>query len=151
MAVVNGAGGWRWLASLAAVLGSVACQADDSVVEIGVIHYFGDPEQIDVPTSARVGHPFRVTITTFGDGCHSLERTEVQAGDDAIDVTPYDRRLVPSPGEACITLLVSLRHEVELVFETAGTKELRVHGRRLTYDGELMDELVEVTRPIVVE
>lgn len=137
--------------SLAICLGVCTIAAcDDSVVEVGVLQFHNDPVRILVPDTARPREAVLVQIVTYGDGCVSVEDTEVEPSEEGAEITPYDRRRV---GEgACPQIQLHLSHDVQITFDTAGPKTIRVHGRReYASAGETVHEPLQQSFPIMIE
>ena len=131
---------------LLAVCAAVACD-DGVIVEIGVIEQDG-PAQIQVPTTARVGEPALIQVTTYGGGCVSVETTEVVVTDDGAEITPYDRRREGN----CTAIRLEFDHNAAIRFDTPGLKVIRVNGRKMYFGGgEFQDELVQRTFSMNVE
>ena len=133
----------KWLLVVAALASSCADNNVDVAVEPGIVgRNYPDPV---VPSSARIGEPFTVTVTTEGGGCRRLDSTDaVVMGDTAI-VTPYDAYLTYHDGTACTLDLRPLVHEVTLTFDMAGTKTVLIHARSPQEDD------IEIERQLIVE
>jgi hypothetical protein len=131
-----------------AVLG--ACASETSVVEVGIVE-LDTRFKFDVPDAARVGEPFEVGVTTYGDSCVSEEATQVaMTKDDSATITPYDRRIIPNDDTGyCQLVLLLFPHRAHVVFTTPGTKTLRLQGRKMTHRGEISN--VEYERTIEIE
>jgi hypothetical protein len=124
------------LASVAAALAGLAACSDD-IVAPGVIEVRTLPRKIAVPTSALVGEPVHVELATYGGGCASFERTDVEPASDGFDITPFDRE--PRDPDGCQLILRYFAHDVSLTFDTPGTKTIRVHGVRDVFpEGEMI-------------
>jgi len=124
---------------------------DQGSVEVGEIQYDRGQPRIEATTPARAGDPVFMTVWTIGGGCVSLDSTEITATEDGGDLTPYDR---DSGDSLCTADLRFLPHEGLFTFETAGTKTIRVHGRRRTAGTVLdppRDELFEIPVRIIIE
>jgi hypothetical protein len=130
-----------------AVLTSACGTDEDSVIEPGILEYFGQPAVIDVPSSAAVGELIAVNVVTYGDGCFSSERTEVVVDGERADVAPFDRRRI-SDQAPCPLILLELSHGMSMTFDTPGPKTIRVHGRRVDADA---DEVIEIQRAVAVQ
>ena len=135
------------LAMLMALL--CACDhRDDSVVELGRIEYYNGPLILDAPDSVAVGQSFVVTVETYGGGCISYEDTEVEFTGEGAEFWPFDRRSIPGKNEACGEDLTFIPHEATLVFDTAGSKKIRIHGRRVSLNE---DDVVQIPFTVVVQ
>lgn len=137
----------RVIATVALLL-SACGTTDDSVVELGRIEFYHDPALIEAPSSAGVGQSFVVRVMSYGGGCISPERTDVELTSDEAKVMPYDRRDIPTENEACTSDLRLVPHEAMLIFNTAGSKSIRIHGRRVNFD---VDEEIQIPLTVVVE
>lgn len=125
-----------------------ACD-DDTVVEIGEIEGDGAPLRISVPGSARIGEPALIGLITYGDGCSSFERTEIVAFPDEVEVTPYDRRKL---GSGCPQILLQFNHDTTIIFDSAGNKVIKIHGRRTgSTAGQPFDEVVQKSFTVAVD
>ena len=112
-------------------IASTACDdSDESVVEIGVIEHYAVQTQIEVPSSVTRGVQALVRVTTFGDGCISLEDTEVHITADGAEITPYDRRTPPK----CTANLNHFSHEAYVSFDSLGPKTIVVNGHSYAAD-----------------
>jgi len=135
----------RWLVALLPL--ATAC-ADDRVVEVGVVEYYGDASDVlDAPTTARAGEPIQLRVMTFGGGCIETVYLDVDVDveDATVELTPYDSHPVDA---VCTDDLRYLMHETEVTLESAGAWTVRVHGRRV---GSGPETLVEKTYPLVVD
>lgn len=119
--------------------------ADESVIEVGQLEIEGAGRHVVVPMDAMVNELLLIEIMTWGDGCYSFERTDVELIGDSIDVTPYDRRRLGDG--VCPNILRHLDHSVTVKFETPGAKTVRVTGRRVFPS---VDEPLELTFPVMV-
>ena len=135
------------IARVLAVIALAGCDPDH-VIEPGVLNFSNQPAEIEVPSSATVGEAFVVRCTTFGDGCVSFERTDLDQAADGADVFPLDRRDIPSGNGTCPEILLQFHHDATLSFDSPGTKEIRFHGRNVSAEG---DADVEIAMPILVE
>jgi hypothetical protein len=126
-----------------------ACASEDTVVELGVLEHYQDAPMIEAPATASVGVPVDVRVRTYGDGCVSLESTDVVLTADGADILPHDRRRMNQVGTQ---ILQFLPHEASVVFDSAGPRTLRVHGRRLDrVAGEPVDEVISIALDVLVE
>jgi hypothetical protein len=137
-----------WTLSL---VGAVSACARDGIVEqIGQIQGDGAPLGIQVPDSARLGESVLITLVTYGNGCMSRGDTEISIREDDVEITPYDRRNVGTG--TCPTILLEFEHDLTVVFDTAGSKRIRINGRHTgTRDGAPFDEIVQISIPMMVE
>ena len=127
------------------ILAAAACT--DTVVEVGVIEHDG-PVNANVPSNANIGQSLLVGLATYGDGCVSFERTDVELSPDAARITPYDVRREGN----CPQIQLEISHDVDLVFETAGPKTISITGRKKYFGGgQLIDEIVERSFPTMVD
>ena len=102
-----------------------------SVIEVGIASFSGDQARnIAVPSSATIGAPVAVTISTEGDGCFSVDSTDVSPTSQGFLVTPYDRDLIPPPGQGCTLELDYLPHQATVTFPTAGSMTITLHVRK---------------------
>jgi hypothetical protein len=104
-----------------------ACDDSDDVVEIGVIERvdIGIGAEIEVPSSVKIGELALVRVSTYGDGCISLDDTEVNITAGGAEITPYDRRHPPK----CTSNFLVFKHEAQVRFNTLGLKTILVNGR----------------------
>lgn len=114
---------------MAALVTLSACDVfeADSETDLGALLSFTDPSQLVIPGTANVGQPFIVNARTFGDGCVSFARTELEIEDQTAEIRPYDRRELDV---ACPDIMRIIEHPVTLVFNTPGTVTVRVVGMR---------------------
>jgi hypothetical protein len=135
-------------ASCTLVLAAVAlsCSALTGPKEeerIGVIDFYNDPVVIIVPEMAWVGEPFEVSVRTFGNGCMSQGRTEVEAAGLSVRVTPYD---IHSGHDYCADILRVFEHGAIVTVTEAGVAEIIVRGL-----AKPADTLVSFTHYVAVE
>lgn len=135
----------RMLPCLALVVG---CDSGppDVYIEPGRILYYEEPALVDAPQTAAIGAEITVTVMTYGGGCTSIERTDVEPGPDEVLVRPFDRRDRPD-GNVCEDILRYIEHAATFTFATAGTKTIRVQGRKVATG---VDEITEVPLSITV-
>ena len=103
----------------------------------GVIEFYSDPVQIEVPESVAAGQPFDVSIRTYGGGCILQDRTEVERSGMVADVRPYDRHI---SAPICTTELRHFNHTATVSFPERGTGRIRVQGMRAPGDVPLVVE-----------
>lgn len=87
------------------------------------------------------------SVSTYGDGCASLESTELEYRDGGAFVTPLDRRAIPPEGGGCPQILLTFVHRVEVVFPVSGSRTVTVHGRR---PSQLGDTAMPIDREVHV-
>jgi hypothetical protein len=123
------------------------CQTvqNDRVRVIGAIEgYNVDDPRISVPTTARAGQDFEVTVSTYGSGCHSKGETEVSISGRTATITPYD--YTAPPGTPCTMQLVEFRHTATVRFATMGPAEVVIRGESRTAQG-----VIDVRRSVSVQ
>ena len=121
---------------------SAACDdTEPGVVEVGAIEYAGSPALIEVPTSVKLGESALVRVRTSGNGCVSLEDTEVSMFDGGVEITPYDRRKPPP----CTLIQNFFMHEASVNFETLGAKTVLVNGRIVGSTSQLVQKTFTMT------
>ncbi|MEX0909542.1 MAG: hypothetical protein WDZ58_07235 [Gemmatimonadaceae bacterium] len=108
----------------ALVLGCTTTTAPDRVRQLGEIAGFnnGDP----YVTIEQDGRRVDVSITTYGDGCHTQGETEVVMNGLGAEVTPYDYSA--ARGSFCTRELRSSVHRASLNFERSGMAQIRIRG-----------------------
>jgi hypothetical protein len=116
--------------SLLLVLFAPACGAEDRSVQVGFIEWVDEAFAFDAPSTVQAGQSFEGILTTYGDGCVSLDRTDVLLHADSASITPFDREQPPSDGAACPLNVVLVLHHAQLVFASPGNKTITVYGRR---------------------
>ena len=128
-----------------------ACSAEEtarpgrSVRRVATIQYDRGSVSLAVPATARVGEPIPVVVTTYGDGCHREDSTEVHVTGLRAEVVPYQRVYTPRADEGCALALHVNPRLVRVVFRAAGRATVRVTGR-----AELGDSLLRVERGLTV-
>jgi hypothetical protein len=125
----------------------------DHVSGIGILEHFENPPLIEAPTNAIVGEPVEIAIETYGGlGCVLLGETMIRRVSDLkYEVTPFDLFVIPAPGSACPSRLVTQRHVVNLSFDRPGVGRVVVRGR--TYAGGVPSqsgEIIELERALTV-
>jgi len=116
------------LSTLALAAVALSCSVPTGPKEeerIGVIDFYDDPVVIVVPEMASVGEPFEVSVRTFGNGCMSQGRTEVEAAGLTVRVTPFD---IHSGQDYCADVLRVLEHRVIVTVAVAGVAEIMFRG-----------------------
>ena len=125
-----------------------ACTGDWEV-KVGELSAMQPPTH---PATIVAGEPFAVMITTVGDGCTELERTDVDQTPDAIRIVPFDRHYLPGNFEGCTDNLLSFAHDVTLTFETPGAKKILVRDLdRGSSAGVDYERIVDLEFPVTVE
>lgn len=130
---------WAVLATLAL---SACVDSSDANVDIGLVDdgRQTDASFIDMPSVARPGQPFTVTVTTIGGGCTKPSSTEVLTTDADATVTPYDR--YAAADVPCTRDLSWIAHTATLHFDVPGTRTVRIQVRNNAAD------VVTFERPI---
>jgi hypothetical protein len=135
--------------TLALLAALAAC--DDSIVVIGVLDERQPPPILDVPTMARAGEAFTVTVSTVNYCAVTEESTLVMTEGADVVVVPYDRWRPLEGDEACLAILLFIEHVATVQFDEAGTRTIRVRGQRVEHpsrgapaDGEVVDLLFSV-------
>lgn len=124
----------------------MACSDDDAVLEVGVVDFHGESDDVLIaPASVAAGERFVVEVWTYGDGCISGAWLDVDENADGVVLTPYDWRTTKY---ACTDVLQRLPHDDDIVFESPGEKTITVRGRH--FDGLHVDEMIEIEHTLVV-
>jgi len=92
-----------------------------------------------------VGASVSLTIYTEGDDCVTPESTVVSHGSGGFEITPYDRRRLPSGMGGCPAVLNTFRHDAELLFDTAGAQTVVIHGRKAITGHPDYDVPIQIT------
>ena len=93
-----------------------------------LVHY-GDTGTVTLPSSARVGVPVEISVTSFGGGCITKGETDVKVTGLLAEVRPYRHEMVRlRPNTACTSELRIFHHVVQVQFETPGDADVRVFG-----------------------
>ena len=110
----------------------IGCDVVDPEIstELGAIFLANAPVRVVIPDEAVRGQPFTVDLDTYGDGCVSFSRTEIEidADDRVVEIRPYNRH---DTRDACADVLRTIPHRATLAFGTPGTITVRVIGTRL--------------------
>lgn len=132
-----------------AVSGDAGPEDPAPIFQIGVIDFYGEADGIIVlPSIARAGESFRLRVMTYGGGCDAPAYLDVHASETGVELTPHD--VHDTNGyDGCPDLLKQMPHDTHVVYETPGTRIIRVHGRRIQRVGEA--ELIELSKKIVIE
>ena len=115
-----------------------ACAEPDFEIDYGEIVFdnLGNP-RIEGPVTAATGTPFTLTIYTGGNGCISVESTDIEPASDGVVVSVYDRHRLRG---ACIQPLLFFPHDATITFAAPGSRWVHVHGRRLdATQGDVID------------
>lgn len=96
---------------------------------LGTIEYYGEPAQVEVPTSVRQGQSFTVTIATYGGGCTEKGETKVEVEAFRAEVRSYDYD-VSLPDGDCTDQLRLHEHMATLSFREVGTAEVVFYGQK---------------------
>lgn len=105
--------------------------------ELGTINFYGEPVQVEVPSSVRQGQPFVVTVVTYGGGCIGKGETKVEGKALRAEVRPYDYDISPTLpiNGTCTTELRHYEHTATLRFVEVGTAEIVFYGRKENLSG----------------
>lgn len=130
------AGRTRKVALLCAGAGMLAAcgrGASDRRLMLGVILGHPDvfPAVTEVPGTAVRGMSVEVTVVTYGGGCVERGPTEIEFVGGSAIITPLDYHLVAELGVVnvnCADIGKEFLHRAELVFNTAGEKEIIFRG-----------------------
>ncbi|HEY4057751.1 MAG TPA: hypothetical protein VGM39_14150 [Kofleriaceae bacterium] len=140
------------LVVLATAILAVGCTSSglsyDDVVDLGRVEYFSEPAMVDGPTTSAINTDVTFTVSTYGGGCLTFERTDVEPDGDGFLVSPFDRDVNPGKDGACADDLRFIPHAVTLTFATPGQQTVHVAGRRVTSE---VDEDIEVPVSITIE
>jgi hypothetical protein len=109
-----------------------ACDVFDPDIEteLGTIFFFNSPVHVAIPDSVVVGQPFTVDIRTYGDGCTSFARTQIETEIDSrttVEIKPFDRHDTRDP---CPDILQTIPHPATLQFRSPGVVQITVKGQR---------------------
>ena len=124
------------LALLASFVALGACsvlglEEPETVRGAAILLHYGDTTTVTLPTSARVGVPVSIAVTSFGGGCITQGETEFTLRGLEAEVRPYRYEAVRlPPNMACTDELRIFRHTVSLEFEESGDARVRVFGLR---------------------
>ena len=143
-----------WALSLMAVPFFLACngpasEVTEPVLEVrpGVLQFYDDLLQVQLPATASVGAPITVTVRTYGGGCIRMGPTWTSVRGLVAVIEPLDSvvsRLPPNWG--CTAELGLLEHEATVQFAESGAATVRILGRR-----EPGDSPLSVERTIVIQ
>ena len=109
---------------------------------LGVIEFYGDPVAVSVPDTVLAGQLFSVSVTTYGNGCVSLGRTEVKTDSLSVDITPYDLHT----GRYCEDILHIIDHTASISLAHSGTAQISFHGKQLPEDLQITEVREVVVR-----
>ncbi|MDO8434615.1 MAG: hypothetical protein Q7S58_19640, partial [Candidatus Binatus sp.] len=91
--------------------------------------HYGDTTTLSVPSSARVGVPISITVTSFGGGCIGPGETEVTFQDSGAEIRPHRYETVRLPPDmGCTRELRVFQHTATLQFAQAGEARVRIVG-----------------------
>lgn len=104
-----------------------ACSDDDGVVvDLGVITTPDHAEpRIEHPALFEHGVDVQVTVTTYGDDCTTVDRTDVEVNGLVAIIRPFDKSATRS---VCADTLFSYEHVATIRFADAGTATISVLG-----------------------
>ena len=131
-----------WLKATLLLMASILIASCDDILQsdedrrLGVIAFFGDTAEIELPDTVHPAISFDVAIRTFAGSCDRMGPTKTSGEEDVfVDVKPYD--FVYTGPKACDDILVTFDHRVNIVMMKPGVVEFRFHGRQLP-DGSQM-------------
>lgn len=133
-----------------ALLVVTACGGDPlgppEVARPGILAFHGASRNVlSVPDTVTAGEPFDVRVRTYGGGCDRKGETRIDRSAGLAVITPID--VFPEdPDLVCPDVLRRFEHVARVTFRERGTGEVRVRGRRVPPD----EEIVRV-RTVVVE
>ena len=122
-----------WAAIPAAALGCHSPSAPASSVSLGLIDPGGIPGSVSliVPTTATVGVPASVRVTTWGSStCTQPDTTIIRVTGLVADITVYDR--YAPPGTVCTLDLRGFPRDLTVTFFSTGEATVNLHGRSAT-------------------
>ena len=109
---------------------------------LGVIAFYGDTAEIEIPDTVHPAIPFDAAIRTYAGSCDRMGPTKTGGKEGVfVDVTPYE--FFYTGPKACDDILVEFDHRVNVVILTPGVVEFRFHGRQLP-DGSKMTLIRQV-------
>jgi hypothetical protein len=132
-----------WLLAAAVLISSCDVFEPDHETVLGTVFFHSNPVAVNIPDTVTAGTPFTVTIRTFGDGCYSFARTEIEFDDREAEIRPYDFRKTEG---ACADIFLAIDHSVVLQFGSQGAATVRVVGLRLP---GATDDVIEKTVVVV--
>jgi hypothetical protein len=124
-------------------LGSEANEVDPAYVQ-----FEGQTSTITVNDTVTHGQVFAISINTFGGGC-----TDATAGEDVtitgntVEIHPMNRTTAAT---TCGTQVISLNHIVTATVPDVGTATIKVVGLTDQASAESTDNLLTLTKTIVV-
>lgn len=89
----------------------------------------GEGDSIVIPSSARNGVEFEITIKTGGSGCSSKGDTNVVLGERSADIFVYDFTSATKPGMVCTMIFKQFDHKARLKFAKKGEVVIRIWVR----------------------
>ena len=113
------------------------------VRRLAQISHYGDPLHFSVPSTGQVGVPLEALVTTYSGGCISDDTVVVLVEGSRAEILPMQR--VPSKPAVCTMELLVRPRPVSLVFNKAGTAQVRVTGRAAPGDS-----LIAATRSVQI-
>jgi len=92
---------------------------------LGVIQFYGDTTVVYLPASAMVDSAFSVRFHTFGGGCVSAGRTDMELEEGRATLIPIDK---DSGANLCTDELRFLQHEAQVRFRSPGSATVVLQG-----------------------
>jgi hypothetical protein len=126
----------------ASVPGRSLIRSSERVAGTIELAQFGLPTPVKVPSSAKRGDAFTVTVYTTAGACDRADGAGVRISGTTAEIIPYDRR----HKGACTDMAVPLEREVQLRFDEAGTGLIRIIGEPRFVGGSAVHDIrVQVT------
>jgi hypothetical protein len=132
-------------------VGSVTPPPTGAARVLGVVVFNEMQEAVTAPTTAQVGVPFPVTITTSGGGCEEKGDEGVIVADNGATIMVYDLTTATRPGVQCTTIFKQFTHTVNLSFPQPGEKLIQVWGRRVGPGLPLAGVPIVIERRVLVQ
>lgn len=94
-----------------------------------LLEYQGEntDDVVTLPTTAKAGQAFQITITSFGGGCESVGGADVKVEGMTATIDVYDMT-VAGPAVSCTMELKRLPRTVDVTFAEAGNATIKING-----------------------